>query len=224
MTLSSTETLIKEMQRNNISIVVVSKTRSVDEILKVYQYGQKVFGENKVQEVLAKYKTLPEDIQWHMIGHLQTNKVKFIAPFISLIHSVDSEKLLSEINKEARKNNRIIDCLLEIKIAQEDSKFGMNIEKAELLLDPLLLNKYSNVKIRGLMGIASDTDKEEILRNEFKNLHTFFIKRKAIQSVDFDILSLGMSGDFRLAIEEGSNMIRIGSAIFGERQKKTLMA
>ena len=224
MTLASTETLIKEMQRNNISIVVVSKTRSVDEILKVYQYGQKVFGENKVQEVLAKYKTLPEDIQWHMIGHLQTNKVKFIAPFISLIHSVDSEKLLSEINKEARKNNRIIDCLLEIKIAQEDSKFGMNIEKAELLLDPLLLNKYSNVKIRGLMGIASDTDKEEILRNEFKNLHTFFIKRKAIQSVDFDILSLGMSGDFRLAIEEGSNMIRIGSAIFGERQKKTLMA
>lgn len=222
MALSPTEIMIADMQRRNIILVVVSKTRSIEDIMKVYQYGQKIFGENKVQELLTKYKSLPEDIQWHMIGHLQTNKVKLIAPFISLIHSVDSEKLLNEINKEAKKNNRTIDCLLEFKIASEDSKFGMSHENTELLLNPLVLSKYSNVKIRGLMGIATATDEKATIRNEFKKLYTFFMEKKKFQGEEFNILSMGMSGDYQEAIEEGSNMVRIGSAIFGERPRKNL--
>lgn len=211
--------LIHKLSIRNCRLVAVSKTKSVEEIMQVYNCGQKIFGENKVQEMVTKYDVLPKDIEWHMIGHLQTNKVKFIAPFITLIQSVDSERLLLEIDKEAKKNNRVIDCLLEIKIAQEESKFGLKTWEAEALLNSGLVKEISNIRIRGFMSIASDIRDPEIIRNEFRGLHLFFEKIKKTQADYFNILSMGMSGDYDIAIEEGSNMVRIGSAIFGERQK-----
>jgi len=193
----------------SVQLVAVSKTKPLKLIKEAYQTGQRIFGENKVQELVEKASNLPSDIQWHMIGHLQTNKVKFIAPFVSLIHGVDSEKLLLEINKRAQQHNRTIPCLLQIHIAQESTKFGLNkIEAENLLKTPL-----SNVEIKGLMGMATFTKDEQQIRQEFKTLRTIFEQLKS--NYQLSILSMGMSGDYSIAIEEGSTMVRIGSSIFG---------
>ena len=197
---------------NQIQLVAVSKTKPNNYILEAYQAGQRIFGENKVQELVEKYNILPNDIKWHMIGHLQTNKVKYIAPFVSLIHSVDSKKLLIEIDKRAKQNNRVIHCLLQINIAQESTKFGLNENEVLELLEMNL----SNISIDGLMGMATFTDDKQQIRSEFKSLKNTFEKFKRKFNKLF-ILSMGMSGDYDIAIEEGSNMIRIGSSIFGSR-------
>ena len=197
---------------NQIQLVAVSKTKPNNYILEAYQAGQRIFGENKVQELVEKHNILPDDIQWHMIGHLQTNKVKYIAPFVSLIHSVDSKKLLIEIDKRAKQNNRVIHCLLQIHIAQESTKFGLNENEALELLEMNL----SNISIDGLMGMATFTDDKRQIRSEFKSLKNTFEKVRR-EFNNLFILSMGMSGDYDIAIKEGSNMIRIGSSIFGSR-------
>ena len=193
-------------------MVAVSKTKPNNYILEAYQAGQRIFGENKVQELVEKHNILPDDIQWHMIGHLQTNKVKYIAPFVSLIHSVDSKKLLIEIDKRAKQNNRVIHCLLQIHIAQESTKFGLNENEALELLEMNL----SNISIDGLMGMATFTDDKRQIRSEFKYLKNTYEKVRS-EFNNLFILSMGMSGDYDIAIKEGSNMIRIGSSIFGSR-------
>jgi len=211
--------ILKEIP-DNILLVVVSKTQPVDKIIEVYNLGHKIFGENKVQEMVQKYEQLPKDIQWHMIGHLQRNKVKYIVPFVSLIHSVDSIKLMEEIDKRAKKVGRVIDCLLEIHIAQELSKFGLSFEEAEKIFDKEIYQNYSNINIRGFMGMATFTGDHAQIRREFRSLKKFFdkIKKTYLNSKkDFDLLSMGMSGDYKIAIEEGSNIIRIGTSIFGQR-------
>lgn len=214
------EKLHRELKNRNITLVAVSKTMPEEAILEAYHAGQRIFGENVVQELVGKYEILPKDIEWHLIGHLQTNKVKYIAPFISMIHSVDSLKLLKEINKHAKKNNRIIDCLLQVHIAEEETKFGLDhTELIEILRDEEVLT-LSNVRIRGLMGIATNTDNEKVIKEEFYELKTLFdgIKASFFQSNElFDKLSMGMSSDYKIAIEQGSNMIRLGSTIFGKR-------
>tara|TARA_Y100000589_G_scaffold332295_1_gene391291 strand:+ start:5949 stop:6587 length:639 start_codon:yes stop_codon:yes gene_type:complete len=197
---------------NQIQLVAVSKTKPNNYILEAYQAGQRIFGENKVQELVEKHNILPDDIQWHMIGHLQTNKVKYIAPFVSLIHSVDSKKLLIEIDKRAKQNNRVIHCLLQIHIAQESTKFGLNENEALELLEMNL----SNISIDGLMGMATFTDDKRQIRSEFKYLKNTYEKVRS-EFNNLFILSMGMSGDYDIAIKEGSNMIRIGSSIFGSR-------
>ena len=205
---------------SNVVLVAVSKTKSIAEIKEAYAEGQRDFGENKIQEMASKYLELPKDIRWHMIGHLQKNKIKYIAPFVYLIQGIDSFELLQEINKHAVKNNRVINCLLQVYIAQEDTKFGMTEEEIGNLLSNSLFDSLENIKIVGLMGIASFTDNEVQLRKEFNTLHKFYtdLKEKIhLPNIEFSILSMGMSGDFQLAIEEGSNMVRIGSAIFGQR-------
>lgn len=203
-----------------VKLIAVSKTKPAALLLEAYEAGQRVFGENYVQELTEKFDLLPKDIEWHMIGHLQSNKVKYIAPFVTWIHGVDSEKLLIEINKQAVKSNRIIQVLLQVHIASEETKFGFDeIELLDLLLrvDP---SKLTHVRIRGLMGMASFSDNSAQVREEFKNLkliHTK-IKNSAFQEkAEFDQLSMGMSGDWKMAVEEGSTMVRIGSAIFGSR-------
>ncbi len=210
-----------ELNREKVTLVAVSKTKSVEEILELYQLGQRDFGENYVQELNEKYQSLPKDIRWHFIGHLQSNKVKFIAPFVSLIHSVDSLKLLKEINKEAKKNNRIIDCLLQVHIAKEETKFGLDEKELNELagMDHADLSTYGNIKICGLMGMASFTDDLEKVREEFKFLRSLFDKysNAGKENFDFKILSMGMSADYAIAIAEGSNMVRIGSLLFGQR-------
>jgi pyridoxal phosphate enzyme (YggS family) len=201
-------------------LIAVSKTQPTEKILEAYHAGQRVFGENKVQELSAKYEALPKDIQWHMIGHLQSNKVKYITPFISLIHSVDSVKLLQEIDKQARKANRIIDCLLQIHIAEEETKFGFSEEEAFQLFQSETITHLSNIKITGLMGMATLTENVDQVRKEFRGLRSLFEKIKsqyANDRVDMEELSMGMSSDYTIAIEEGSTYIRIGTAIFGER-------
>lgn len=211
---------VKEQIPENVTLVAVSKTKPVSEIEKLYAVGQRVFGENKVQELVDKYEVLPKDIQWHLIGHLQTNKVKYIAPFVSLIHSIDSFKLLKEVNKEAKKNNRVIDCLLQFHIAQEDTKFGLSMDEANELLSSNEFVEMQNVSIVGLMGMASFVEDEEQVRNEFRTLEQYFqvIKSHYFKFNDhFNEISMGMSGDFQLAIEEGSTMVRVGSSIFGTR-------
>lgn len=195
-----------------VQLVAVSKTKPTDLILEAYKTGHRIFGENKVQELVEKSTILPDDIQWHMIGHLQSNKVKYIAPFVSLIHSVDSKKLLIEIDKRANQNNRVIHCLLQIHIAQESSKFGLSEDEAIELLEMNL----TNVSIDGLMGMATFTDDKQQIRSEFKSLKNTFEKAKS-NFHKLSVLSMGMSGDYDIAIEEGSNMIRIGSSIFGTR-------
>jgi len=205
------ESILKTLD-NNVQLVAVSKTKPKEYILEAYQAGQRVFGENKVQELAEKAESLPKDIKWHMIGHLQSNKVKYIAPFVSLIHAVDTEKLLKEIDKRAKQNNRIIHCLLQIHIAKESSKFGLNEEEAL----ELLKQDFPNVSIDGLMGMATFTNDKEQIRNEFNYLNSVFKKAQNINQ-NLSILSMGMSGDYDIAIEEGSNMIRIGSSIFGSR-------
>ncbi|SRX55629.1 YggS family pyridoxal phosphate-dependent enzyme [Aequorivita sp. CIP111184] len=204
----------------NVTLVAVSKTKPVSDLMEAYNQGQRVFGENKIQEMESKWQEMPKDIQWHMIGHVQRNKVKYMSPFVSLIHAVDSLKLLKEINKEAEKNERSIDCLLQIKIAEEDSKFGMDKGDAAKLLASEELKKLQNVKIVGLMGMATFTDDEKQISEEFQKLQKIYNEFK-IQSREFGtelkILSMGMSGDYKIAIANGSNMVRVGSAIFGER-------
>lgn len=197
---------------DNVHLVAVSKTKSNELIIEAYGAGQRIFGENKVQELVEKEESLPKDIEWHMIGHLQTNKVKYIAPFVSLIHAVDSKKLIKEINKRAKQNNRVIPCLLQIHIAQEESKFGLDKDG----VIEILKTDFPNVSIVGLMGMATFTDNKNQIRKEFKYLKDIFDELKESQP-NFSILSMGMSGDYSVAIEEGSNMVRIGSSIFGER-------
>lgn len=204
--------LIAELISGNVTMVAVSKTKSVADILELYNLGQLDFGENYVQELVEKADQLPKDIRWHYIGHLQSNKVKYIAPFVQLIHGVDSIKLLKEINKQAEKNDRVINCLLQVHIAQEETKFGLDEEE----LANVLMCKFANVQICGLMGMASFTSEMNKVRNEFKNLKRIFDKLLTLDS-RLTTLSMGMSSDYKIAIEEGSNMVRIGSLIFGER-------
>jgi len=195
-----------------VTLVVVSKTKSNADILQAYNNGQRIFGENKVKELVEKAATLPQDIIWHMIGHLQTNKVKLITPFVNLIHGVDSLKLLKEIDKRARKHNRIIDCLLQVHIAQESSKFGFGINEIPQTITEA--KQFKNIKISGLMGMATFTDNAKQIATEFQSLKKVFDR---VKNQDISILSIGMSGDYKIAIEKGSTMIRIGSAIFGAR-------
>jgi len=216
MSVSENLKKLKDSIPSHVTLIAVSKTHPVEAISEAYNSGHKIFGENKVQEMADKCEQLPKDIEWHLIGHLQTNKVKYIAPFVHLIHSVDSLKLLQEINKQAAKNNRVINCLLQIYIAKEETKFGLSFEEAEQLINLTELKKPQNVKIVGLMGMATNTDNAEQIRNEFRSLKLFFNKLK-IQNSELKILSMGMSSDYKIAIEEGSNMIRLGSIIFGER-------
>ena len=198
--------------KNEVVLVAVSKTKSNADILQAYNSGQRIFGENKVQELMQKQEELPKDIQWHMIGHLQSNKVKYIAPFVSLIHGADSLKLLKEINKRAAQNKRIIDCLLQIHIATESSKFGFGINEIEETL--IAVQEFKNINIKGLMGMATFTNNRTQIRKEFSSLRMVFNQIKTHQ---INTLSMGMSGDYQIAIENGSTMIRIGSAIFGAR-------
>jgi PLP dependent protein len=204
----------------HVKLVAVSKTKSVKDIMEAYDTGQKVFGENKVQELVAKQAELPKDIEWHFIGHLQTNKVRQIASFIDSIESIDSLKLLTEVNKEVMKNDRIIKCLLEIHIASEESKFGLDLESVRSLLGSHEILEMKNVRIAGLMGMATFCENDEIIRSEFRKLKQLFAALKQeyfMNSPDFREISMGMSGDYTIAIEEGSTMVRIGSAVFGER-------
>ncbi|HEV8082145.1 MAG TPA: YggS family pyridoxal phosphate-dependent enzyme [Chitinophagaceae bacterium] len=211
----------EELNSKNVSLVAVSKTKSGEEILQLYNLGQRDFGENYVQELSEKYEQVPKDIQWHFIGHLQSNKVKYIAPFVSLIHSVDSAKLLKEINKEGKRNNRVIDCLLQVHIAKEETKFGLNEDELEEVINTNYSNptNYTNVHIRGLMGMASFTDDMKKVKEEFKFLKSLFDKYSKLtnENFGFSILSMGMSADYKVAIEEGSDMVRIGSLLFGQR-------
>ena len=200
---------------SHVKLVAVTKTYPADIIIHAYDTGYKIFGENRVQEITGKYEQLPKDIEWHLIGHLQTNKVKYTAPFVSLIHSVDSLKLLAEINKCAAKVNRTINCLLQIHIAQEETKFGLSFEEAENILAQES-SKMKNVCITGLMGMATLTNNESQIRKEFASLKKCF-DSLAIRYSSLTTLSMGMSSDYKIAIEEGSNMIRVGSAIFGTR-------
>ena len=206
---------IKAQIPENVELVAVSKFHPIEKIKEVYDCGQKVFGENKVQELLTKVNELPADIQWHLIGHLQTNKVKYIAPFIDTIQSVDSEKLLLEINKEAAKNNRIIKVLLQIKIAEEETKYGLEIAEAKEIFSNYLEQKYPNIEILGLMGMATFTDNKNQVKSEFLVLKSLFDELSTFKKLE--TLSMGMSDDFALAIECGSTSVRIGSAIFGVR-------
>ncbi|MFO8235252.1 MAG: YggS family pyridoxal phosphate-dependent enzyme [Bacteroidales bacterium] len=203
-----------------VELVAVSKTKTNDEIMEAYNMGHRAFGENRVQELVQKYEELPKDIRWHMIGHLQSNKVKYITPFVHLIHSVDKPKLLKIINKEAKKHNRIIDVLLQFHIAEEETKYGFNSEEAEQLLKSAQFAEYENVNIRGVMGMATFTNDLEKVRREFKHLAEIFKQLKQayfFENPDFKEISMGMTNDYKVAIEEGATMIRIGSLIFGER-------
>lgn len=206
--------IIRDLVTANITLVAVSKTKPVEDIRALYDIGQRDFGENYVQELVDKQAVLPNDIRWHFIGHLQSNKVKYIAPFVHLIHGVDSLKLLKEIDKQAAKNNRIIDCLLQVHIATEETKFGMDEQELKDTVEQL--PNFPNVRIRGLMGMASFTDDQEKVRSEFRSLHNIFKQSAMIHQLS-SILSMGMSGDYTIAIEEGSNMVRIGSLLFGAR-------
>ncbi len=210
-----------------VKLVAVSKTKPAEAVLEAYQAGQRAFGENKVQEMVGKYEQLPKDIEWHLIGHLQSNKVKYMASFVHLIHSVDSLKLLEVINKEGAKHNRVINCLLQFHIAQEETKFGLDLDEARALLNSDSFKQMKNISIQGVMGMASFTDNEYQVRKEFRSLVSIFESLKSQVfplsshlsplTSHFSILSFGMSGDYKLAIEEGSNMIRVGSSIFGGR-------
>ena len=210
---------IKSQLPEHVTLVAVSKTKPVSDLMQAYEAGQRIFGENKIQEMADKWETMPKDIQWHMIGHVQRNKVKYMAEFVDLIHGVDSLKLLKEINKEAIKHNRVINCLLQIKIAKEDSKFGLSAEEAKTVISSDEFSELKNIKVIGLMGMATFTDNMQQVENEFKFLkHTFDdLKSKRLDNFNLETLSIGMSGDYPLAIDCGSTMVRIGSSIFGSR-------
>ncbi len=219
MSIAENYLAIQSSLPKEVTLVVVSKTHPVEKIMEVYNAGHRIFGENKVQEMEEKYHQMPKDIQWHLIGHLQTNKVKFIAPFVHLIHSVDSLKLLQEINKQALKNNRFINCLLQIYIANEETKFGLSMDEAEQLMHSKEFTELKNICVTGVMGMATNTDDKEQIKNEFHSLTMFFDKIKPHSTANFQlqIISMGMSSDYALAIEQGSTMIRVGSSVFGER-------
>lgn len=209
-----------ELQPTNVKLIAVSKTQTTEAVLEAYNAGQRIFGENVVQEMVDKQMQLPQDIEWHLIGHLQTNKVKYIAPFVSLIHAVDSLKLLKEIDKQAAKNNRVIDCLLQIYIADEDTKFGLDFAEAIEVLRSEDYQQMKNIRIVGLMGIATNTKNEKLIKIEFHELKVFFEGLKLSffrKEPSFKEISTGMSSDYKLAVEEGSTMVRIGSSIFGKR-------
>lgn len=201
------------------TVVAVSKTKPVEDIMALYELGQRDFGENYVQELATKYEALPKDIRWHFIGHLQSNKVKQIAPFIHLIHGIDSLSLLKEVNKQGIKNNRVIDCLLQVHIAKEETKFGLNSRELESILRSDQLSSLKNIRILGLMGMASFSTNMDLVRSEFSYLKNLFDTniQYSIFNIQFSILSMGMSADYHIALEEGSNMVRIGSLLFGER-------
>lgn len=210
---------IRQTIPSNIKLIAVSKTQSIEAILQAYQSGHKSFGENKVQELVQKYEMLPKDIEWHMIGHLQTNKVKFIAPFVTMIHSVDSLKLLQVIDSEAGRCNRVINCLLQVKIANEESKFGFNTNELISILDEGI-EHYKNIRFSGLMGMATFTSDETLIRDEFRRCKQIFDKLKLryfFNDTVFNEISMGMSDDYKIAVQEGSTMVRIGSKIFGQR-------
>lgn len=212
--------ILKNLAPTTTQLVAVSKTKPAEAILELYNQGQKVFGENKVQELTWKYEALPKDIKWHAIGHLQTNKVKYIAPFVALIHSVDSLKLMKEINKQAKKNDRVIDILLQFHIAEEDTKFGLDLSEANEILNSDFYKNAENIKIIGVMGMATFTDNQNQVRNEFRTLKKIFdeLKKEFFNSENsFKEISMGMSGDYKIAAEEGSTMVRIGSLLFGKR-------
>lgn len=205
----------------NVTLVAVSKTKPVSDLMEAYEAGQRIFGENKIQEMTDKWETMPKDIQWHMIGHVQTNKVKYMAPFVSLIHGVDSLKLLQEINKQAQKNNRVIDCLLQVYIAEEESKFGLDEEELSEVLKQVQhdTGEFNHIQIVGLMGMATFTNNPTQIKKEFSRLKTIFdqFANMNTKNCQLNTLSMGMSGDYKLAIECGSTMVRIGSSIFGGR-------
>jgi len=207
---------IKESLPSHVTLVAVSKTKPIADIQEAYDAGQRIFGENKIQEMVSKYDALPKDIQWHMIGHLQRNKVKYMAHFVDLIHGVDSFKTLLEINKQAKKHDRVINCLLQAHIAEESSKFGLSLEEIETILSSEEFKTLENIKVVGLMGMATFTDNQEQIKSEFTTLKSFFDKLNDNQH-QLVTLSMGMSGDYKLAIDCGSTMIRVGSSIFGSR-------
>jgi hypothetical protein len=212
--------ILSKVQQHHAQLIAVSKTHPVEKIRQVYQAGQRLFGENRPQEMLEKHPSLPPDIQWHMIGHLQTNKVKYIAPFVAMIHSVDSLKLLQEINRQAQKHNRIIDCLLQFHIATEETKFGLDEAEAEALLVSPEYSTMHNIRICGVMGMATFTENPEQVRAEFRHLKSIFHRLKTrffANEASFREISMGMSGDWEIALEEGSTLVRIGSLIFGAR-------
>jgi pyridoxal phosphate enzyme (YggS family) len=211
---------LKDELPQGVTLVAISKTHPPAVIMEAYNAGQRVFGENKVQELVSKFEVMPKDIEWHLVGHLQTNKIKYIVPFVKLIHSVDSLKLLLEIDKQAAKKGRSIDCLFQMHIAEEESKFGLSIEELHEILKSDEYKSLKNIRVVGLMGMATFTNNLDQVRKEFKGLSTFFRQLKKDyfnDSATFSVLSMGMSGDYRIAIDEGSTMIRVGSNIFGER-------
>ncbi len=211
---------IKSTLPSTVTLIAVSKTKPIPDLMEAYDAGQRIFGENKIQEMAEKWEAMPKDIEWHMIGHVQTNKVKFMASFVSLIHGVDSLKLLSAINKQAQKNNRVIDCLLQIHIAEEETKFGLDEKELNEILASVSFKEMKNIRIVGLMGMATFTDNHDQIKKEFTHLKSIFDKLITLpktQNLEPKTLSMGMSGDYQLAIESGSTMVRIGSSIFGER-------
>ncbi len=213
--------LQRELSEKKCKLIAVSKTQPTEKIMEAYTAGQRIFGENKAKELERKWNELPKDIEWHMVGHLQTNKVKYIASFVSLIHSVDSQKLLEEINKQGNKANRVIPCLLQVRIASEDSKYGLKYEELLTLLETV--NDYPFVKVTGLMGMATLTEDESIIREEFTQLKQYFDdlkSKKFSKNIEMKELSMGMSADYTIAVELGSTMVRVGTAIFGDRIKK----
>jgi pyridoxal phosphate enzyme (YggS family) len=215
--ISAYQTIQASLVDKQVSLIAVSKTKPNEDLMELYALGQRAFGENYVQELIDKAATLPKDIHWHFIGHLQSNKVKYIAPFVHLIHGVDSEKLLQEINKQALKQGRVIDCLLQVHIAEEETKFGFDETSLIEFLQSGRLVNYPNIAIKGLMGMASFSDNQQQVQKEFKQLKKCFDLAKNSIGVSCTILSMGMSGDYELAIQEGSNMVRIGSLLFGAR-------
>lgn len=210
---------IKSELPENVTLVAVSKTKPVSELMEAYAAGQRIFGENKIQEMADKFEQMPKDIEWHMIGHVQTNKVKIMASFVSLVHGVDSLKLLEEIDKQAQKNNRVIDCLLQIHIAEEDTKFGLNESELFEILQSETFKNLKNIQVKGLMGMATFTENEDQIKKEFTILKQLFDKVNSLSTTNYllSIISMGMSGDYKIAIGCGSTMVRIGSSIFGNR-------
>lgn len=219
MSIASNLNTIKASLPEHVTLVAVSKTKPVTDLMEAYEAGQRIFGENKIQEMTDKWEEMPKDIQWHMIGHVQTNKVKFMASYVSLIHGVDSLKLLQEINKQALKNNRVIDCLLQIHIAEEETKFGLDEKELASLLASDEFSNMKNIQVIGLMGMATFTENQNQIKKEFTHLKSIFDSLQSAKTVNCNLntISMGMSGDYQLAIECGSTMVRIGSSIFGGR-------
>jgi pyridoxal phosphate enzyme (YggS family) len=216
MSIANNLQTIKSQLPSNVTLVAVSKTKPVVDLMEAYNAGQRIFGENKIQEMTEKWEEMPKDIQWHMIGHVQTNKVKFMAEYVTLVHGVDSLKLLKEINKQAKKHDRIIDVLLQMHIAEEETKFGLDDDELEEILNQVQNDKFENIKIIGLMGMATFTENQNQIKKEFLHLKSIFDKLKT-ENFQLNTLSMGMSGDYKLAIDCGSTMVRIGSSIFGGR-------